>query len=71
LAYLYLSPFSPFTSNVYFSPDIQDIAVMIGSLGTTGGASMHADLEKSMSRAPSVPQELLAGKADAELLGKH
>jgi len=43
---------------------------MIGSIGTTGGASMHPDLEKSMSRAPSVP-ELLAGKADAELLGKY
>ena len=36
----------------------------------TGGASMHLDLEKSASRPPSVPEDLLASEADAELLGK-
>lgn len=38
------------------------------------GASMHPDLEKIASKQvhSTVPQkELLAGEADAELLGKH
>ena len=45
---------------------------MASKLGVQSGAAMHPNLEKTVSRRSQTnvpPQELLAGEADAELLG--
>lgn len=43
---------------------------MTEPIGAMGGTSMHPDLEKSVSKPPTLPPDLLASEADAELLGK-